>query len=226
MPKAILFDVDGTLVDTNDLHAEAWAETFRRYGLAVTASEVRPHIGKGGDQLMPGFLSAETIRTQGSDIERFRGELFTDRYLHLARPFSSVPQLFEKIRSRDCRMALASSGKKGELDHYVKLLGIGDLIDFQVTSEDADRSKPCPDIFEAAVRKLGGIGAADVVVVGDSPYDAEAAGAAGLRAIGLLCGGFGEAVLRAAGASAIFADPADLLRNFERSPLADTPRDS
>jgi beta-phosphoglucomutase-like phosphatase (HAD superfamily) len=107
MPRAALFDVDGTLVDTNDVHAQAWAETFRHFGRQTTAVEVRPHIGKGGDQLMPVFLDAVTIDRDGEEIEQFRADLFKDRYLQQARAFPRVRELFEAVRSRGIRILLA-----------------------------------------------------------------------------------------------------------------------
>jgi phosphoglycolate phosphatase-like HAD superfamily hydrolase len=100
------------------------------------------------------------------------------------------------------------------------LAGIPDLVDAKTTSDDADRSKPFPDIFQAALERLPGVSAADAVVVGDSPYDAEAAGKAGIRTVGLLSGGFSEEELRKAGCIAVYKDPADLLQNFGQSPLA------
>jgi len=220
MPKAVIFDVDGTLIDTVDLHAAAWVETFRRYGREVSHDEVRGQIGKGGDQLMPVFLPADLIERQGEEIEAFRKELFKRDYLPRARPFPGVRPLFERIRAAGQHIVLASSGKADEVEHYKKLADIADLIDDATSSDDAERSKPYPDIFQAALGRIAPIGPEDAVVVGDTPYDAEAAGKAGLRTVGVLCGGFPERDLRAAGCMAIYRDPEDLLRNYERSPLA------
>ena len=220
MPKAVIFDVDGTLIDTVDLHAAAWVETFRRYGCEVSHDEVRGQIGKGGDQLMPVFLPADLIERQGEEIEAFRKELFKRDYLPRARPFPGVRPLFERIRAAGQHIVLASSGKADEVEHYKKLADIADLIDDATSSDDAERSKPYPDIFQAALGRTAPIGPEDAVVVGDTPYDAEAAGKAGLRTVGVLCGGFPERDLRAAGCMAIYRDPEDLLRNYERSPLA------
>ena len=128
--------------------------------------------------------------------------------------------LFERIRASGAKIALASSGKRTEVEHYMEILGIADLVDVATSSDDADRSKPHPDIFEAALKKLDGISPDAMIVVGDTPYDAEAAAKAGLRTIGVLCGGFPEAELSAAGCVAIYRDPQDLLDGFEDSPLA------
>jgi HAD superfamily hydrolase (TIGR01549 family) len=220
MPKAVIFDVDGTLIDTVPLNAKAWAETFKHYGLDVPEEDVRGQIGKGGDQLMPVFLDKDMLDKQGEEIEHFRADLFKRRYLPEARGFPQVRELFQKIRSGGAAIALASSCKADELDGYMDLAGIPDLVDAKTTSDDADRSKPFPDIFQAALERLPGVSAADAVVVGDSPYDAEAAGKAGIRTVGLLSGGFSEEELRKAGCIAVYKDPADLLQNFGQSPLA------
>ncbi len=220
MPKAVIFDIDGTLIDTVRLHAEAWAETFRQYGLEVPVDDIRAQIGKGGDQLMPVFVSREMVEEHGEDMEKFRANLFKEKYFPKANGFPGVRELFQRIRSEGGKIVLASSCKAEELDRHVDLAGVPDLIDAATTSDDAERSKPFPDIFEAAMERLDGIDTADALVVGDSPYDAEAARKAGLKTVGLLAGGFSEEELRNAGAIAIYKDPADLLRNFESSPLS------
>jgi phosphoglycolate phosphatase-like HAD superfamily hydrolase len=127
--------------------------------------------------------------------------------------------LFERLKADGKRIALASSAKGDELQTYKKITGIGDLLETETSSDDAEKSKPHPDIFEAALERLGQISPERVVVIGDTPYDAEAAGKAGLRTIGVLCGGFPEADLRGAGCIAIYRDPADLLGRYDESPL-------
>ena len=135
------------------------------------------------------------------------------------KAFPEVRELFERIRADGTRIVLASSAKEDELRFYEKLARIDDLIEDSTSSDDAERSKPHPDIFQAAMRKLGDVAADEAIVVGDTPYDAEAAGKAGLRTIGVLCGGFPEDELRAAGCVAIFQGPADLLARYDESPL-------
>ncbi|HEV7251927.1 MAG TPA: HAD family hydrolase [Mesorhizobium sp.] len=218
MPKAVIFDVDGTLIDTNELHARSWAETFRHFGHPVPVDEIRPQIGKGGDQLMPVFLERSAVEEKGEAMERFRAEL-VKRALPQTRTFPFVRELFERIRAAGMRIALATSAKAEELEHYLEIAGIPDLVDARTSSDDAERSKPEPDIFRAALERLD-LPPAEAVVVGDAPYDAKAAGKAGMRAVGLLSGGFPEAELRQAGCVAIYRDAEDLLRNFETSPLA------
>ena len=220
MPKAVIFDVDGTLIDTVDLHAAAWVETFRRYGREVPHDEVRSQIGKGGDQLMPVFLPADLIERRGEEIEAFRKELFKRDYMPKACAFRGVRPLFERIRAAGQRIVLASSGKADEVERYKEIAGIADLVDDATSSDDAERSKPYPDIFQAALGRIAPIAPEEAIVVGDTPYDAEAAVRAGLRIVGVLCGGFPERDLREAGCMEIYRDPEDLLRNYERSPLA------
>ena len=218
--RAVIFDIDGTLLDSVDLHARAWVEAFAHFGVETDGAEVRSQIGKGGDELMPVFLPKERIAREGTEIETFRSDLFKAKYLPEVRPFPAVRPLFERIRKAGLTIALASSGKGPEVERYQDILGIADLVDVVTSSDDAERSKPHPDIFEAAVRKLDGLGKDEMIVIGDTPYDAEAASKAGLRTIGVLCGGFPEADLSAAGCIAIYRDPKDLLDGFERSPLA------
>lgn len=218
--RAVIFDIDGTLLDSVDLHARAWVEAFAHFGVETGFAEVRRQIGKGGDELMPVFVSEERIAREGETIEAYRSDLFKRRYLSEVRPFPGVRPLFEHIRSAGLKIALASSGKRSEVEHYTEILEIGDLVDVATSSDDADRSKPHPDIFEAALAKLDGVPPDAIIVVGDTPYDAEAAAKAGLRTVGLLCGGFPEADLRAAGCAAIYRDPENLLDRFAESPLA------
>ncbi|MBV9656177.1 MAG: HAD family hydrolase [Acetobacteraceae bacterium] len=220
MPKAVIFDVDGTLVDSVDLHARAWQDAFRDFGHDFPLADLRGQIGKGGDQLLPVFLSEAELEEKGKALERHRSALFKARYMDQVRGFPDVPALFERLRADGVRIALASSAKADELGHYKRVAGVDGLTDVETSSDDAEKSKPHPDIFEAALDKLGDVEPAEALVVGDSPYDAEAAGRAGIRTIGLLCGGFPEADLRRAGCIAIYADPAELLAQYGQSPLA------
>ena len=220
MIKAVIFDVDGTLVDSNLQHVEAWREAFAHFGKELTTDEVHAQIGKGGDQLMPVFLSRHELERFGGDLERLRIELFTRDYLPGVEPFPKVRELFERIKNEGMQIALASSAKEPELEQHQKNLGIEDLVDVSICADDTDRSKPCPDIFETALARLDDVEPDEAIVVGDTPYDVQAASKAGLRTIALLSGGFAEDVLRENGASAIYRDIADLLENYESSPLA------
>ncbi|AWN37582.1 HAD family hydrolase [Methylobacterium radiodurans] len=220
MARAVIFDIDGTLLDSVDLHAEAWVAAFARFGIATDFATVRGQIGKGGDELMPVFVPEERLAREGEAIEAYRSDLFKRDYLPRVKPFPGVRALFERVRAEGLTIALGSSGKRAEVEHYQEILGITDLVDVATSSDDADRSKPHPDIFQAALERLGGMPKDRVLAVGDTPYDAEAAGKAGIGAIGVLCGGFPEADLSAAGCRAIYRDPQDILDGFDASPLA------
>lgn len=215
MPEAVIFDVDGTLLDSVDFHARAWQETFARHGVDVAFDDVRSQIGKGGDQLMPVFLPREMLEQIGEQLNDERARHFREKYLPRVRPFPKVRELFERLRADGRRVVLASSGTRDEVEEYKRIAGVADLIESDTSSDDAERSKPHPDIFLAALEKLGPVDRSAVVVVGDTPYDARAAVKAGLPIVGVLCGGFPEEDLRAAGCGAIYRDPADLLRRYE-----------
>src|SRR5919112_249482 len=188
MTKAVFFDVDGTLIDTVDLHAKAWVEALQHFGIRSTFEDMRLQIGKGGDQVLLALLPPAELERKGEEIQEVRSDLFKRRYLPEARAFPAVRELFERIRASGQRIVLASSGKADEVARYKEVAGIADLI--------------------------------DAVVVGDTPYDAEAARTAGMKTVGVLCGGFAEDALRSAGCVAVYRDPEHLLQNYERSLLA------
>jgi HAD superfamily hydrolase (TIGR01509 family) len=219
-PKAVLFDMDGTLIDTVDLHARAWVDGLQHFGVDTTFEDMRVQIGKGGDQLLQGLLPPGRVEDEGDKIQSFRAELFKRSYLSQARAFPGVRDLFEQIRSRGQRIVLASSGKADEVKAYQEIAGIADLIDDATSSDDAERSKPFPDIFQAAFNKLSLRSPSEAMVVGDTPYDAEAARQAGLATVGVLCGGFQMEALRAAGCVAVYRDPQHLAEAYDTSPLA------
>jgi HAD superfamily hydrolase (TIGR01509 family) len=217
--QAVIFDVDGTLIDSVDQHALAWLKTFRRWNVFPTFEAVRGQIGKGGDQMMPVFLPPQVVERDGEAVEQFRHDIFQREFLPGVQAFPEVPTLFERVRKDRRKTVLASSAKGDELERYKKIAGISDLVEEAASADDAERSKPFPDIFLAAL-EAASVRAHEAVVIGDTPYDAEAAVKAGVRPIGVLCGGFPEADLRAAGCIAIYRDPAHLLAEYDRSPLA------
>lgn len=221
MPKAIIFDIDGTLLDSVDLHAKAWQEAFQHFGHEIPFEELRSQVGKGGDHLIPVFLSNGELEEKQQVLDEFRSALFKKKYLPQVKPFPAVRQLFEKIKKNGQQVGIASSAKGDELQTYEKIAGVQDLVEVETSSADVKHSKPNPDIFEAAFERLHeDVQKKDVLVVGDSPHDAEAAKRAGMRIVGVLCGGFPESALKEAGCIAIYKDPADLLKRFDESPLA------
>jgi HAD superfamily hydrolase (TIGR01549 family) len=219
VPKAAIFDLDGTLLDSVDLHALAWQDALLKFGYDVSFERVRSQIGKGGDKLIPVFLSADEQRKHGKELEEWRGNHFKTKYLPLVRPFSAVPDLLRRVRDAGLRIAVASSAKKDEVDKYLDIARITDLVDLKTSSDDVEESKPAPDIFEIVLKKLE-IQGADAIAIGDTPYDAEAAGKAAVATIGVLCGGFPEDSLRQAGCVEIYPGPATLFARFTDSQLS------
>ncbi len=214
-PRAFVFDLDGTLVDSNQFHVDSWEAAFRHFGKRFSPDELRAQIGKGSDKYLPEFLDADEMKSFGRKLDAFRSDLFRKDYLPRVQSFPKVKALFQRIRADDKPIVLATSGKKSETKHYIKLLEIGDLISGQTTADDAEDSKPAPDIFEAALAQLKGISAGEALIVGDTRFDMEAAHKAGAPAIAFLCGGTSEATLRRAGALAIYRDPAHLLTRYD-----------
>ena len=199
--RAILFDVDGTLIDSNDLHAEAWAVTFRQFGFDVPVRKIRGQIGKGGDNLIPALLPPLPEARQ-KEIAAYRDATYQRDFMGRAKAFPEVCALFARVRDDRRDIVLATSAKDVELEHGLDLIGCRELVTGHTTADDVANSKPDPDIFAAAL-KVAGV----------------AAGKIGLRALGLRCGGFDDAALREAGAIALFDDPADLLARYGESPL-------
>jgi HAD superfamily hydrolase (TIGR01549 family) len=210
---AFIFDIDGTLVDSNELHVDSWDRAFRRFGKQFPREELRAQIGKGSDQYLPEFLTPDEIDRFGKELDDYRSDLFKKEYLPKVRPFPKVRELFQRIRHDNKRIVLASSGKKADTKYYIDFLKIDDLIEGYTSGDDADSSKPAPDIFAASLKKLGNI--SDAVTIGDTRFDIEAARKAGLRTIAFLCGGTSESALREAGAVAIYRDPADFLAHYD-----------
>jgi HAD superfamily hydrolase (TIGR01549 family) len=217
--EAVICDIDGTLIDSVDLHARAWVDALHEYGHEVAFADVRRQIGKGGDQLLPVFLSKEEIQGLGEDLEKHGSKIFKERYLAGITAFPGVRPLMQRLLAEGKQLTLASSAKEDELMTYKRIAKIEDLIKVATSSDDAESSKLHPEIFQAALKRLGGQSPKRVVVVGDTPYDAEAAAKAGMRTIGLLCGGWPEDELKQAGCITVYKDPADLLARYADSPL-------
>ena len=219
MPQAVIFDLDGTLLDSVDLHAIAWQEALTKFGHKVSFEQVRGQIGKGGDKLILVFLSPEEQNDHARELEEWRSHRFKNRYLPLIRPFSAVPNLLQRVREAGLQVAIASSAKRDELEQFLDIAGVTGLVDETSSAEDVAESKPAPDVFKAVLKKLQ-IRGEDAVAVGDAPYDAEAAGKASVPTIGVLSGGFSESSLRQAGCVELYPGPATLYCCFETSILA------
>lgn len=216
--KAVIFDVDGTLIDSNDFHAYAWVKAFDEFGKAVSFIEVRPQIGKGADTLLPEFLSKKEIKEFGEKAGKRRAEIFKKEFIKKVKPFAKVRELFKKLKADDIKFALASSAEASEVKEYEKIAKIEDLVEKSTSSEDAETSKPAPDIFQAALKKLK-LKPSEVIIVGDTPYDAIAACKAKIKIIGVLSGGFPKRDLEKEGCLEIYKDIADLLSNYEKSAI-------
>jgi len=217
--KAVLFDIDGTLVDSNDLHVRSWSEAFRAAGQFFDDEVIHGQIGKGADMLVP-TLMPDTDAAEQERLGEAHGVVFKERYLDRVVPFPEARELLIRVHRAGKKVVLASSASSEELEHYVGLLDIRDIVAETTSAADVENTKPAPDIFATALRKVAPLGPNEVIVVGDTPYDAEAAGKCGITAIGLRSGGFPDDALRKAGAVMLYDNTADLLAKFDTSPLA------
>lgn len=214
--RGAILDVDGTLLNSNDAHARAWVEALAEANVQVTFEEVRKLIGMGGDKLLPAVANIEHSSDRGKRVSERRSAIFEERFLPKLRPFPHTRDLLLRMRSAGLKLAIASSAQQPELDGFLKIADVLDLIEGSASSSDASNSKPDPDIVQAALARLG-LRAEQVLMIGDTPYDIEAAARSGIQTLAFRCGGRSDADL--AGALAIFDDPADLLQRFDESPL-------
>jgi HAD superfamily hydrolase (TIGR01509 family) len=212
-PRCILLDVDGTLIDSNDAHASAWVDAFGEFGQRVKFDEVRRRIGMGGDKLMPEVSGITEDSAQGQGISSRRRQIFLSTYLPRLKPFPHVRELLSRLRNDGLRLVVATSAKRDELDPLLRQAGVDDLIWRETSSDDADESKPDPDIVKAALVR-GRCSPGEAVMIGDTPYDVAASTAAGVRIVCVRCGGWDLPEL--SGAATVFDDPADMLAQYER----------
>lgn len=219
MLKAVLCDIDGTLLDSNALHAECWQRSFEHFGFPVDFHSVVKQIGKGGDYLLPCFIPEEKLPPIEKEIKAFRKKLFHREYIDRVVPFSDARRLLERMRQQGLRIAVATSSEKEDLEAFKTVLKIHDLIEEDATADDAEKAKPEPDIFQAALAALQ-VGPDEALALGDTPWDVESATKAGVRTVAVQSGGWKREDLLEAGALAVYVDVADILRNFERSPFA------
>ena len=213
---AVLFDVDGTLVDSNDAHCRAWVKAFWEYGLTVDPTAVRRSIGMGGDKLMPAVSGIQHDSPLGELIAKRRAKIFRREQLPRLKPFSGAKDLVAAIKDRGCTAVAASSAKEEELKPLLAIAGVDSLMDGQTSSDDAKESKPAPDIIEAALERAHA-DPSEAIMIGDTPYDIEAATRAGMKTIAFRSGGWRDADLN--GAIAIYDGPWDLLARIDESPL-------
>lgn len=218
MAKVLLSDIDGTLVDSNALHAEAWRRTFEHFGIEVGMDEAWRQIGKGGDQLIPVFVPQPDRDRLEPEIKAFRKQIFHRDYMPRIVSFAKARELLLRVKSSGRKIGLATSSDKGDIATYKKIVGMEDLVEDEATSADAQASKPEPDIFAAALKKAG-VRAEQAIALGDTPYDAQSAGALGIAVIGLTCGGWKRRDLLEAGCAEVYQDPAELLLRFDESIL-------
>ena len=214
--KAVLFDIDGTLVDSNDAHAHAWVRAFTETGVRVAFETVRCAIGMGGDKLMPAVAGFQEKSPLGQQVSKRRQEIFKTEYLPHLQPFQDAGALVRRCESLGLNAVAASSAKRDELEALLTIADASSLLGDATSANDAEESKPDPDIVHAALQKAG-VAASDAVMIGDTPYDVEAAARAGVSVIAFRCGGWNDASLR--GAIAIYDGPWDLLARLDSSPL-------
>lgn len=212
--RGVILDVDGTLVDSNDAHARAWVEALAEKKVHVSREEARRLIGMGGDKLLPRLAGIDGESPAGEAISARRSELFRTRYLPGLHAFPGARELVAHLRDRGLTLVVASSARREELGPLLRLVGVEALLDGTTSADDAARSKPDPDIVVSAVERAG-LDTDELVMLGDTPYDVEAATRAGVRTVAFRCGGWDDPSLR--GATAIYDGPQDLLNRYERS---------
>ena len=215
--NAVLLDVDGTLIYSNDAHAQSYVDAGRELGVEMDFEEVRRRIGMGGDKLLPEVSGIEEESELGEKISGRKKEIFKERYLPQLKPTPGARELLERLRADGKRLVVATSAKKDEMKDILEQAGVADLIDAATSSSDAEESKPEPDIVEAALEQAG-FPAEQVVMLGDTPYDVTAATRAGVAIVAVRTGGWGDEELE--GALAVYEHPSDLLAHYEESPLA------
>lgn len=213
----VLLDVDGTLVDSNDAHAQAWVRAFAEHDVTVHYEEIRRAIGMGGDQLMPRVSDIEEESERGQAIAKRRREIFTTEFLPTLKPLRGAGELVAAIAARGYKTVAASSAQAEELERLLEIAGAGDLLDATTSSDDAEASKPAPDIIQAALGRAG-VDAEAAIMIGDTPYDIEAARRARVPTLAFRSGGWNDTDLQ--GAVAIYDGPWDLLVQLDNSPLA------
>jgi HAD superfamily hydrolase (TIGR01509 family) len=212
-----LFDIDGTLVDSNAAHARSWVDTLREAGYEVPFDVLWPMIGMGGDKVLPSAAGIEIDSELGKKLSARRWEIFQRDYLPGLKPTPGARDLVQRMKDDGLELIVASSASGNELGALMDAADVRDLFDKTTSSSDAKDSKPDPDIVQAAVKKSG-MKPNELIMLGDTPYDVQAAIGAHVNLVGLLCGGW--TAIELSGATAIYSDPLDLLEWYDASPFA------
>ena len=217
MLKGVIFDIDGTLVDSNDAHAESWVDTFAEAGYDVPFAVVRPLIGMGADKLLPKAIGANSESEIGKKLVARRAEMFRQKYLPRLRPLKGSRELVQRVKADGLKPIVATSAKDKQLKGLLEAADVGDLMEEKATASDAKRSKPDPDIVHAVIEESE-IPPTQLVMIGDTPYDIEAAARAKVRTIAFRSGGWKDEDLK--GAAEIYDGPADLVAHYDSSLIA------
>ncbi len=217
--QCVILDVDGTLIDSNDAHALAWVQAMSEQGHHVPFNRVRPLIGMGGDKVLPETLSIAKESPEGLQISNCRKEIFSAQYLPNLHAVPQARELLQCLHEQGLKLVVATSAEPDELAHLLQLLGphAFELFEQEASAKDAQRSKPDPDVMQAALKRAG-VQANEAIMLGDTAYDITSASQAGVQTIAFRCGGWSDRDLQ--GAIAIYDGPADLLAHFATSPLA------
>ncbi|HET9921964.1 MAG TPA: HAD family hydrolase [Ktedonobacteraceae bacterium] len=215
--RGVILDVDGTLVDSNDAQARAWIESMAQFGHFVAYEKVRWLIGEAGDKVIPQMIGLPADTPEGKQISARRGAVFSQRFMGSLQAFPEVRELVQRMLDAGLKIAIGSSAKQDELQKLLTIADIADLVSILVSSSDVQASKPNPSIVDVALKKLE-LQPDEVIMIGDTPYDIEAAARANVGTIAVRCGGWTDKEL--ARALAIYNDPADLLAHYDTSPLA------
>jgi HAD superfamily hydrolase (TIGR01509 family) len=216
--RVVLLDIDGTLIASNDAHARAWVDSLAEFGYTVSFERVRPLIGKGGDKILPELVGLDADSTEAKRMSEVRGEIFRARELPHLTATRGARNLLLRLRADGYELSVATSAKADDVKATLEQAGVADLIETATSSDDAERSKPDPDIVRAALQRSRRP-ASHAIMLGDTPYDIEAATRARVRIIALRCGGYwSDEALH--GAEAIHDDPAALLARYDDSILA------
>jgi HAD superfamily hydrolase (TIGR01509 family) len=216
--RGVIFDVDGTLVDSNDAHAHAWIEAMEERGDKVSFDKVRPLIGMGGDKVLPEVLNISKDSDKGKAISQRRKEIFKQRYLSQVKAFPKALDLLQRMHQQGLKLVIATSAEPDELNSMLQIIGphASELFEHETSSKDAKQSKPDPEVMQVALKRIA-LDPAEVVMFGDTGYDIEASSKVGIGTIAFRSGGWSDKDLR--GAIEIYDGPADLLEHYDQSAL-------